>query len=72
MQVASGFGVNLRDAPGGQVISSLPDGTPVQPYLESQQEVDGIAWVRVDTLDGLEGWLAAKYLIQLADPIEEE
>ena len=63
MQVASQFGVNLRDAPGGEVIQGLADGTLVQPYPSSEEEVDGIRWLHVATLDGVEGWLAVNNLI---------
>ena len=63
MQVASQFGVNLRDAPSGEVIQGLADGTLVQPYPSSEEEVDGIRWLHVVTLDGMEGWLAVNNLI---------
>ena len=63
MQVASQFGVNLRDAPSGEVIQGLADGTLVQPYPSSEEEVDGIRWLHVVTLDGVEGWLAVNNLI---------
>ena len=63
MQVVSQFGVNLRDAPGGEVIQGLADGTLVQPYPSSEEEADGIRWLHVVTLDGVEGWLAVNNLI---------
>ena len=63
MQVVSQFGVNLRDTPGGEVIQGLADGTLVQPYPSSEEEVDGIRWLHVVTLDGVEGWLAVNNLI---------
>ena len=64
MQVASQFGVNLRDAPGGEVIRGLADGTLVQAYPEGEAEADGIHWLHVVTLDGVEGWLAVNNLVQ--------
>ena len=63
MQVVSQFGVNLRVAPGGEVIRGLADGTLVQPYPNSEEEADGIRWLHVVTLDGVEGWLAVNNLI---------
>ena len=63
MQVASQFGVNLRDAPAGEVIRGLADGTQVLPYPDSEEEADGIHWLHVLTLDGVEGWLAVNNLI---------
>ena len=63
MQVASQFGVNLRDVPGGEVIQGLADGTLVQPYPGSEEETGGIRWLHVVTLDGVEGWLAVNNLI---------
>ena len=63
MQVASQFGVNLRDTPGGEVIQGLADGTLVQPYPSSEEEADGLRWLHVVTLDGVEGWLAVNNLI---------
>jgi len=63
MQVASQFGVNLRDAPAGEVIRGLADGTLVQAYPEDEAEADGLHWLHVVTLDGVEGWLAVNNLI---------
>ena len=66
MQVASQFGVNLRDAPGGEVIQGLVDGTLVQPYPGSEEEAVGLHWLHVVTLDGVEGWLALNNLIPVS------
>ena len=66
MQVASQFGVNLRDAPAGEVIRGLANGTLVQPYLDSEEEADGIHWLHVLTLDGVEGWLSVNNLIPVS------
>ena len=66
MQVASQFGVNLRDAPAGEVIRGLANGTLVQPYLDSEEEADGLHWLHVVTLDGVEGWLSVNNLIPVS------
>jgi len=66
LQVASQFGVNLRDAPAGEVIQGLPEGTLVQAYPEDEVEAGGLYWLHVVTLDGVEGWLAVDYLISFS------
>jgi len=63
MQVASQFGVNLRDAPAGEVIGGLPDGILVQAYPEKEAEAEGLQWLHVVSMDGVEGWLAVDNLI---------
>ena len=66
MQVASQFGVNLRDAPGGEAIRGLADGTLVQAYPEDEVEAEGLYWLHVLTLDGVEGWLSVNNLIPVS------
>ena len=66
LQVASQFGVNLRDAPAGEVIQGLPEGTLVKAYPEDEVEADSFNWLHVVTLDGVEGWLAVDYLISFS------
>lgn len=63
MQVAAQFGVNLRDAPAGEVIQGLPEGTLVQAYPEKEAEAGGLHWLHVVTMDGVEGWLAVNNLV---------
>jgi len=63
MQVSPQFGVNLRDAPAGEVIQGLPEGTLVQAYPEKEAEAGGLHWLHVITMDGVEGWLAVDNLI---------
>jgi len=63
MQVAAQFGVNLRDAPSGEVIQGLPEGTLVQVYPEEEAEAGGLHWLHVVAMDGVEGWLAVNNLI---------
>jgi hypothetical protein len=58
----SGQGLFLRAQPGtGTIIRAYPDGTVVTPLGESLQ-LDGRRWLKVRTLDGEEGWMAAEYL----------
>jgi len=61
--VASQFGVNLRNAPAGEVIQGLPEGTLVQAYPEKETEAGGLHWLHVVTMDDVEGWLAVNNLI---------
>ena len=63
LQVAAQFGVNLRDAPAGEVIQGLPEDTLVQAYPEKEAEAGGLHWLHVVTMDGVEGWLAVNNLI---------
>lgn len=53
-------GLTLRDAPGGNVLATLPDGTAVT-LLGDVQDVDGTQWQAVDTPSG-SGWAAAAFL----------
>jgi len=66
LQVTSQFGVNLRDAPAGEVIQGLPEGTLVQAYPEDEVKAGVFYWLHVVTLDGVEGWLAVDNLISFS------
>jgi len=68
MRVNAPFGVNLRDAPGENIIGGLPKDTIVQVYPGSD-ETNGIEWVHVvivpdgDSGQLDEGWVALEHLI---------
>jgi len=63
--VASEAGAYLRDAPQGQVLSWLSQGTPIEWVL---QELDGDAfiWAQVELPDGSVGWVA-RFLLEGGD-----
>ena len=55
-------GLKLRNAPNGDIIDSLPDGTVLELMGEKKTEV-GYEWQRVRDPKGREGWVAGQYLI---------
>jgi hypothetical protein len=55
-----GLGLNLREAPGGEVIDILPEGTPVE--ILQRQQVDDQAWLQVRDPQGRTGWVAAQFV----------
>ena len=63
MTGAGSIGLRLRDAPNGNLIDYLPDGTVVE-LLDAApvRTADGIEWVNVVDPQGREGWVATQYL----------
>jgi hypothetical protein len=60
---AGSLGLRLRDAPNGNLIDYLPDGTVVVLLpVDSVRTDDGIEWVNVVDPQGREGWMALQYL----------
>jgi len=59
-------GANLRNNPEGSILATLPDGTLLEVLPESQQ-LNGINWMNVRTVDGLEGWIIQD-IISLTTP----
>ncbi len=62
--VSSGVGVWLRSAPGTDTeqLEWLLDDT-VLLVLPGRETVEGIEWQQVRTATGVEGWVAAEYLV---------
>jgi hypothetical protein len=57
-----GVGVALRDAPGGRIIGTLPEGASVR-ILYRRESAQNIAWLEVrDALDRV-GWVPARVLV---------
>lgn len=54
--------LNLRDAPGGRVVSSLPPGTQVAFLSYEVKFASGVPWVRVRVIGGPSGWVSLCYL----------
>lgn len=54
-------GVNLRDAPNGEVVVLIEDGSGVF-LLEGLERAGRYAWQKIRTLDGVEGWVAEQFL----------
>jgi hypothetical protein len=64
IQASEGGGANLRDAPGGNYVMTLLNGTIVETYSEFEV-VNGSTWVKVYvTINGqrVEGWLLESIL----------
>jgi hypothetical protein len=60
---AGSLGLRLRDAPNGNLIDYLPDGTVVTLLPDDPVRTDdGIEWRRVIDPQGREGWVAVQYL----------
>ncbi|MCB0035505.1 MAG: SH3 domain-containing protein [Anaerolineales bacterium] len=60
-------GLYLRVAPSGEILERLEDQAIVT-LLGETQNVDSIEWVKVASLNGNEGWVAADYLLIESTP----
>ena len=58
----SGNGLTLRDAPGGEQVRILPEGSIVTLVAEDPAEVNNFVWRKVRVLGGEEGWVAEEFL----------
>lgn len=58
----SGNGLTLRDVPGGQEISILPDGSVLTVLEDAPVESGGFSWRKVRLVGGDEGWVADEFL----------
>jgi hypothetical protein len=56
--------VRVRAEPGGETIGFLANGSLVILSSETAEE-GGIAWVRVQTLDGVQGWIVQSLVVQV-------
>jgi uncharacterized membrane protein len=57
-------GARIRKEPGGETIDFLANNALVI-VLPETQEKDGIAWVRIQTLDGVQGWIVQSLLLNV-------
>lgn len=58
----SGNGLTLRDNPGGEDITVLPDGSVLTVLEDEPIESGGFTWRKVRVVGGEEGWVAADFL----------
>ena len=58
----SGNGLTLRDTPGGNEITVLPDGSVLTVLEDAPTESGGFTWRRVRIVGGEEGWVAEQFL----------
>jgi hypothetical protein len=56
------FGLYLRDAPNGEDIDLLPEGSVVTLLADEPAEANGFTWRRVRAVGGDEGWVAQDFL----------
>jgi uncharacterized hydrophobic protein (TIGR00271 family) len=57
-----GSGIYLRNAAGGKITGTLPEGAPVQ-ILYRQETINGVRWLEIQDLLGRTGWVIAQFLI---------
>ncbi len=60
-------GLYLRVVPSGEILERLEDQAIVT-LLGETQNVDNIEWVKVASINGNEGWVAADYLLTESTP----
>ncbi len=58
----SGNGLTLRDNPGGEDITILPDGSVLTVLDDAPIESGGFTWRKVRVVGGEEGWVAEEFL----------
>ncbi|HSH02307.1 MAG TPA: serine hydrolase [Anaerolineae bacterium] len=58
-----GFGLRLRDRPGGTEVGVLPEGSVVLLLDEEQQQLNGFTWQKIRDPQGLEGWASIDFLV---------
>jgi hypothetical protein len=58
----SGNGLTLRDVPGGEEITILPDGSVLTVLEDEPVESGGFNWRKVRLVGGDEGWVAEDFL----------
>jgi hypothetical protein len=57
-------GARIRKEPAGETLKFLTNNQLVI-VLPETQEQDGVAWVRVQTLDGVQGWIVQSLLLSV-------
>lgn len=57
-----GNGLTLRDVPGGEELSILPDGSVLTVLEDAPLESGGLNWRKVRLVGGDEGWVAEDFL----------
>jgi hypothetical protein len=57
-----GNGLTLRDVPGGEELSILPDGSVLTVLEDASAESGGFTWRKVRLVGGDEGWVAEEFL----------
>ncbi len=58
----SGNGLTLRNEPGGDELSVLPDGSVLTVLDDEPIDLNGLIWRKVRVVGGDEGWVAEQFL----------
>jgi uncharacterized membrane protein len=73
IRAAEGGGAFIRDAPSGQVLITLANGSTVTIIPNDFQEVNGVIWIHVFTIANntrVEGWMI-QTVLQTATPVAD-
>ena len=73
IRASEGGGAFVRENPGGQVLTTLANGSAVTILPDDIQEVNGVVWVHVFTIINdtrVEGWMIQSVL-QTATPLAD-
>jgi SH3-like domain-containing protein len=55
-------GLRLRQYPGGPIIATLKEGTPVT-VLYGVETLNGLVWIEVQDSEGRMGWIPQIYVL---------
>jgi cell wall-associated NlpC family hydrolase len=70
-QVDSDVGVNVRDAPDGNRVDGLPNGTVVVATGDAPVSAGDHTWLKVSAQgSGIVGWIATDFLTEVPDPVQ--
>lgn len=58
----SGNGLTMRDGPGGEQVSILPEGTLLTVLEDAPVDSGGTIWRKVRAIGGSEGWVSQDFL----------
>jgi len=64
IQSPEGNGANIRQGPGfsSSIVKTVLNGTAVQ-VLEEVEVVDGVTWIHIRFIDGVDGWIVRNLII---------
>lgn len=71
IQSPEGNGANIRQGPGFSynIVKTVLNGTAVQ-VLENVEVVEGVTWIQVRFIDGVEGWIVRNLIVSATPEAE--
>ncbi len=71
IQSPEGDGANIRQGPGFSynIVKTVLNGTAIQ-VLENVEVVEGVTWIHVRFLDGVEGWIVRNLIVSATPEAE--